>query len=149
MNTSLAQEKSEGAQKWRALRKPWWQLVLCAIAHLLIFSLLFHTIYKIPNTGTDLYFEYSTQVLHGYLPFRVQDLAPEESQVEDEYGSQYKGDYDYKYDILFSPGSVSYRDFAMEYPPFSLFFFIVAQRSLDERLFRKKIEGILKDRHQQ
>lgn len=126
MNTSPTQEseKSEGTQTRGALHKPWWQLVLFALAHLLIFSLLFHTIYKIPNTGTDLYFEYSTQVLHGYLPFRVQDLAPEESPGEEEYGSQYSGDYDYKYDIMFSPDNVPYREYAMEYPPFSLFFFI-------------------------
>jgi hypothetical protein len=63
-----------------------WQLVLFILAHLLIFIVLFHTIYKIQYSATGLYFGFASKVLEGSIP---------------------------------------YHDFAFEYPPFSLLFFIL------------------------
>lgn len=63
-----------------------WQLAGFILAHLFIFIVLFHTVYKMQYSATGLYFEFASRVLDGTLP---------------------------------------YRDFALEYPPFSLLFFIL------------------------
>jgi uncharacterized membrane protein len=63
-----------------------WQLAFFILAHILIFALIFHTIYKIQFSATGIYFDFASKVLHGELP---------------------------------------YKDFALEYPPFSLFFFLL------------------------
>jgi uncharacterized membrane protein len=62
------------------------ELVIFCLIHVLIFTVLYHTIYKMPYSANGLYFDYASKVLHGSLP---------------------------------------YRDFSFEYPPFSLVFFIL------------------------
>jgi uncharacterized membrane protein len=63
-----------------------WQLGFFAIAHVLIFIILFHTLYSTQFSAVGIYFDYASDVLNGKLP---------------------------------------YRDFAFEYPPLSLLFFIL------------------------
>ncbi len=99
---------------------PRMQLALFAVVHLLIFSLLFHTLYKIPNTGTDLYFTYSSQVLDGYPPCRQEAYADWPQYDEWLMNSGVE-----EYYQTIPPDSVDYQTYAMEYPPFSLLFFIL------------------------
>jgi uncharacterized membrane protein len=63
-----------------------WQLAFFFAIHILIFAVLFRTIYDIQYSATGLYFNYASKIIHGSYP---------------------------------------YRDFAVEYPPFSLIFFII------------------------
>ena len=62
------------------------QFIMFAFILALIFFPLFYYVYKIPYSGTPLYFDFASKVLEGSLP---------------------------------------YRDFALEYPPFALLFFII------------------------
>ena len=63
-----------------------WQLLFFAAILIIIFSVLFHTIYDIQYSGTGLFFDYASKIMQGSLP---------------------------------------YRDFSLEYPPFALFFFLI------------------------
>ena len=63
-----------------------WQLACFILGHLLIFGLVFQTVYHIQYSPVFLYFDYASKVLQGNLP---------------------------------------YRDFALEYPPLALIFFIL------------------------
>jgi uncharacterized membrane protein len=63
-----------------------WQLAFFTIFLILVFSVLFQTIYANPYSGTGLFFEFASGIMNGQLP---------------------------------------YRDFILEYPPFSLFFFLI------------------------
>jgi len=63
-----------------------WQLLFFAAILIIIFSVLFHTVYDIKYSGTGLFFDYASKIMKGSLP---------------------------------------YRDFALEYPPFALFFFLL------------------------
>lgn len=63
-----------------------WQLGFFALAHVFIFTTIFHTIYNIQYTAIGMYFNFASKVISGSVP---------------------------------------YRDFVLEYPPFSLFFFIL------------------------
>ena len=62
------------------------QFIMFAFILALIFFPLFYYVYKMPYSGTPLYFDFASKVLEGSLP---------------------------------------YRDFALEYPPFALLFFII------------------------
>jgi hypothetical protein len=62
------------------------QLLLFAVLLTLIFFPLFHFLYKMQYSGTPLYLDFASRVLHGSLP---------------------------------------YRDFSLEYPPFALVFFLL------------------------
>lgn len=63
-----------------------WQLALFGLAHVLIFAVVFNTIYQSEYSGAGLYFDYASNIFEGQLP---------------------------------------YRDFALEYPPLSLLFFLL------------------------
>jgi uncharacterized membrane protein len=64
-----------------------WQLLFFILAHVLIFTVIFHTIYSIKYTPIGVYYsDYASKIMGGSLP---------------------------------------YRDFIFEYPPFSLLFFIL------------------------
>ncbi len=63
-----------------------WQLALFGLVHILIFALLFTTIYRSAYSASGLYFDYASNILNGQMP---------------------------------------YRDFAIEYPPLSLLFFLL------------------------
>jgi uncharacterized membrane protein len=83
--SSMKKEKLETQNKGLFLN-PVFEIILFVGIHILIFGLLYHTLYKIQYSATGLYFDYASKVMHGSLP---------------------------------------YRDFSFEYPPFSLLFFIL------------------------
>lgn len=47
------------------------ELVLFAIIQILIFVLLYQTVYKMQYSATVLYFDYASKVLHGSLPYGI------------------------------------------------------------------------------
>ena len=47
-----------------------WQLVLFILAHILIFAVLFNTVYKLQYVFSGQYFGYASEVLNGNLPYR-------------------------------------------------------------------------------
>jgi Gpi18-like mannosyltransferase len=70
----------------KELLTPRWQLALFGALHIVMFSVIFQTVYNIQYTPAGIYINFASQVLDGKLP---------------------------------------YRDFAFEYPPLSLIFFII------------------------
>jgi uncharacterized membrane protein len=62
----LKPEKNRLKSFWH----PGGQFVLFAAAHLIIFIVIFHTIYKTPYSAVVVYFNYASQVLDGNVPYR-------------------------------------------------------------------------------
>ncbi len=70
----------------QALLRIRWPLLSFAAMHILIFLLIFPSLYEQPHSSTDLYFTYASRIVDGQVP---------------------------------------YRDFAVEYPPVALVFFLL------------------------
>ena len=62
--------KAEPQEHNKSTTRQKWHLVGFTIALVLIFFLVFQTIYKIEYSAVGLYFEYASKVLEGQLPYR-------------------------------------------------------------------------------
>ncbi|MDD5703699.1 MAG: hypothetical protein PHU23_16820, partial [Dehalococcoidales bacterium] len=72
MKTQVMRKKDGTANKWgkRVPISQGWQLVYFILAHVLIFALLFETVYTIQYSPAGLYFDYASWVLEGNVPYR-------------------------------------------------------------------------------
>ncbi len=75
-----------GKELVQELRRVKWPMLAFGFAHILIFMLIFPTLYEQPQSSADLYFTYASRIVDGQVP---------------------------------------YRDFAFEYPPVALAFFLL------------------------
>ena len=65
----MKKEKLETQNKW-LLSNPVFEIMIFVGIHILIFGLLYQTLYKIQYSATGLYLDYASKVLQGNLPYR-------------------------------------------------------------------------------